>query len=146
MTNKMQSDAKQTAKHLLAIESATVKSSINACEIGVKQTAKKFVSKLVNIAIENWLTLRLKKRLQYAPQKQQKRSVTKIDARTKCLPRMAATFVLAAAKLNAYFCRLITYTMTAMWNASPVRMAAAAPRFIFGCASASSLRGIKCCV
>ena len=142
---QMPNAEQRTAKQRLGIVNVTVKSSTNACAIGVKQIENKLEKCHANGATGNWLPQVLKKKLRYAPLKLQGQNVTKTGAGTRYLPLMAATDVPVARKLNECFCRLTTSTMMGMLSVNLARIAAVAQRSIFGCANKVFLRDTKFC-
>ena len=98
------SNAKQkTAKLLQGIVSATEKSSISECAIGVKQTGKEPESNHANGATGNWLPPVQKPKQRSALLKPQRQNVTKTGDGMKCLLPMAATAAPVVAKLNVCF-------------------------------------------
>lgn len=94
-----------TAKRQLGIESATVKSLINACETGVRPIGTKPESNHESGATGNWLTQVPRKKQLSALLKPQRQSATKTGDEMKCLPRMAAIAALVVPRLNGCFCR-----------------------------------------
>jgi len=145
IVTKQQKHARLTAKPLLAIVNATAKKSTDACVNGASKTVKKHGNTHANGATGNWQMQVLKKKQPFVLLKLLGQSVAKTGDATKFLPPMAAIVAHAAAKLSGCFCRSTTSIMTATSSVSLARIAAAARRSIFGCASTSSRQAIKCC-
>lgn len=138
-------DGLKTAKLPLGIESATVKSSISVCVIGENKTAKERGNSLVNGATESWRTLTLTKLLRLGRWNQKSQSELTISAAQKSLPLMVANNARAAVKKNLCFCRLITFTMTALKSASQALTKAQALGFTSGFGKTNFRLATKSC-
>ena len=138
-------DGLKTAKLPLGIESATVKSLTSVCATGEKQTERNLVSKLESGATESWRTLTLKKSLRLGRWNQKSQSELTISAAQKFLPLMVANNARAAVSLKLCFCRLITFTTTALKSASQAPTKAQALVFTNGFGKTNFRLATKSC-